>query len=75
MNGQFMPHVIKSNLVFSYDPEENVIRDINGYIRFNMFRFITPNQLYLFKKNKENAIVFGNSGDKITLLYLNKEVV
>lgn len=64
------PFVIKSNLVFHYDPEENIIRDMNEYIIFNIFKFITPNDLYLFKKNKENAIINGRTGDKVTLLYL-----
>jgi hypothetical protein len=57
-------------MVLHYNPEENVMRDMNEYIIFNIFKFITPNDLYLFKKNKENMVVLGKSGARVTLLYL-----
>jgi len=66
-----MPIVISSNLVFHYDAEQNVMRDMNEYIIFNIFKFITPSDLYLFKKNKENMISLGRDGKRVTLLYLD----
>jgi len=67
---KFIPRVISSNMVLHYDSLENVMRDRNEYIIFNIFKYITPNDLYLFKKNKENMITFGKNGKNITLIYL-----
>lgn len=68
--GGFNPFVIKSNLVFHYDSEYNVMRDRNEYIIFNIFKYITPNDLFLFKEEQQNKIVYGRSGERITLIYL-----
>ena len=61
----------RPNLVLYYDSELNVMRDMNEYIIFNIFGRVTPNQLYLFKKNKENMIVMGVQGKPVTLLYVD----
>jgi hypothetical protein len=63
--------MVKKNLVLHYDAEENVMRDMNEYIIFNIFKYITPNDLFMFKKNKQNMITYGRSGEKVTLLYLD----
>lgn len=65
-----VPLIVKNNLVLQYDAKENVMRDMNEYIIFNIFKYITPNELYLFKRNRETMIVAGQSGTRVTLLYL-----
>lgn len=67
--GGFIPRVIKSNIVLHYDADLNVMRDKNEYIIFNIFKFITPKELYLFKKNKEDMVALGYNGNRVTLLY------
>lgn len=61
----------KLNIVLHYDSEENVMRDTNGHIIFNIFKYITPNELLLFKQNRKTMFVSGKSGKKVTLLYLD----
>ena len=70
MYGKVIPLKVKNNLVLMYDPEENVMRDLNGYIIFDIFKFITPNELLVFKENKVNVITNGRDGNKVTLIYL-----
>lgn len=40
-----------------YDSINNVFVDENGYMVWNLFEIITPNDLFLFKKTKEYTIV------------------
>lgn len=71
MVNNIIPFKPKQNLVLYYDSELNVMRDMNEYIIFNIFARISPNSLYLFKKNKETMITIGIKGDRVTLLYLD----
>jgi len=61
----------RKNLVLYYDSELNVMRDMNEYIIFNIFGRVTPNQLYLFKKNKKTIVVMGVQGNPVTLLWVD----
>lgn len=70
MIGKIIQLVAKKNMVLHYDSEQNVMRDMNEYIIFNIFAFITPNDLFLFKQNKENMITTSKQGKRVTLLYL-----
>ncbi len=40
-----------------YDKENNVFTDEDGYIIWYIFDFITPNDLYMFKKNRQYMLV------------------
>ena len=61
----------RPNLVLHYDSELNVMRDMNEYIIFNIFGRVTPNELYLFKKNKKTMVVMGVQGNPVTLLWVD----
>lgn len=67
--GDLVKFVPKANIVLHYDVENNVMRDENEYTIFDIFHFITPNELFLFKHNQTNMIV-GKPGKKVTLIYL-----
>jgi hypothetical protein len=41
----------KETKTFYYFEEDNHIVDENGQIVYDIFRYITPSQLYLFKKD------------------------
>ena len=69
--GKVLQFIPKMNVVLHYDSEENVMKDTNGYIIFNIFKLITSNDLYLFKRNMKNMFVTGLSGKKVALLYLD----
>ena len=43
---------------FFYDVWANVFMDDDGYIVWDLFNYITPNDLYLFRRNKVTIIVF-----------------
>lgn len=40
-----------------YIEEENRFYNNNGKILYNIFDFITPNELLLFKKKRENIVL------------------
>jgi hypothetical protein len=52
-----------------YDDEQNLIFDHHGCHVFDIFRLISPNDLYLFKHKKKDMIVRGRSGERIRLVY------
>lgn len=37
--------------------DENYFVDENGFVLFDIFQILTPNQVYLFKKNKQPIYV------------------
>lgn len=45
-----------------YDLENNYIFDVDGEIVFNIYAYITPNMLYLFKQKKEYMVVKNKYG-------------
>lgn len=40
-----------------YDRDNNVFIDEDGYIVWNMYEMITPNDMFLFKKKREYMVV------------------
>ena len=54
-----------------YVPEWNVFMDEGGFIVWSIFEYITPNDLLLFKRNKEYMLVPHNSipGVLVELFY------
>jgi hypothetical protein len=52
-----------------YDVEANLMYDECGKEMFNIFSLIRPNDLYLFKKNKETMEVYGRNGGLIELVW------
>jgi hypothetical protein len=52
-----------------YNLEDNLMFDADGKTIIDIFRIISPNDLFLFKKNKEWMIVRGVSGDPVELIY------
>lgn len=55
--------------VLYYDSDSNKMMDCNGNIVFDIFRHITPNQLYLFRELCEDMVIVGNFGQHIELIY------
>lgn len=40
-----------------YDAEQNVFIDEDGFVIWSIFEIISPNDLYLFKENREYALI------------------
>jgi hypothetical protein len=55
--------------VFYYDIENNVMTDSYGETMFNIFAYITPNDLKIFKMKKQDMKVYGRDGQIIELVY------
>lgn len=55
--------------VLYYDKESNTMFDADGVTIFEIFRYITPSTLRLFKEKKTWMVVRGVSGDPIELVY------
>jgi len=51
----------------NYDALTNVMYDEEGDILFNMFSIITPNDLYMFKTEKQSITITKPSGDILEL--------
>lgn len=49
------------------DKKLNVMFDCNGIVVIDIFRWVTPNELYLFKKKKE-SMTFVKSDDLVVEL-------
>lgn len=57
-----------------YDDKNNVMIDADGFPIFNIFDYITPNELFMFKRNKETTMVLSTSGEAfIELVYPEHE--
>ena len=56
--------------LLSYYQESNTFTDADDEIIVNIFSIITPNNLFMFKKNKENVVIKGIQGRVIDLLYI-----
>jgi hypothetical protein len=52
-----------------YDPERNAIFDDCGFMVFDIYKLITPNRLFLFKKQKQHMSTWDEHGDLIVLYY------
>ena len=52
-----------------YNPEENRFYYDGGYLNYNIYAVMTPNEVYLFKLNKEDMIVRSPGGDLYAVIY------
>lgn len=61
---------------FYYYPEENVIRDSDGDIIYDIFRFVTPNHLLFLKAKKQTICIESRKFDAMIFInYPAKEEV
>lgn len=56
-------------IVMYYDFDDNIFYDENGYPIFDLFEYITPNELYLFKKTREDYFALRPNGDYVEMIY------
>ncbi len=54
---RYMEEAYKDSFGLFYDEERNVFYDEDGFIIWSIFEIISPNDLLLFKKNKEYMLV------------------
>lgn len=54
---------------FHYDVNDNTFVDYEGYPMFNLFEFLTPNQIALFKHTKKDTVFDGLFGRRVELVY------
>ena len=57
-----------------YNEEENIFFDSKGVLLINIFKWITPNELCLFKKKKRTKTVRVNRHIKCVLLYPHDDI-
>jgi len=55
-------------IVMFYDYENNYFIDENGFIIYELFRYITPNELLLFKQTNEDLFLLRPNGDYIEMI-------
>jgi hypothetical protein len=60
--------VNNTKLLF-YDEVQNLLMDSEGYIVYNIFEIICPNDLFLFKTQKEDLMVRGKNGQYVELIW------
>lgn len=54
---------------FYYDRENNRMINCDGDIVFDIYSYISPNQLMLFKHTHVNTVLIGVSGQLVELIY------
>ena len=52
-----------------YEPETNMIYDDDGWVLYNIFSLITPQDLMLFKNKMRDMRVYGRNGRLVDLIY------
>lgn len=57
MSPDYMDNTFRDSIGIFYVPEWNVFMDEDGFIIWSIFEIITPNDLFLFKRNKEYMCV------------------
>lgn len=55
-------------IVMFYDYENNYFIDENGFIIYELFRYITPNELLQFKQTNEDLFLLRPNGDYIEMI-------
>ena len=55
-------------IVMLYDHENNYFIDETGYIIYELFKYITPNELLLFKQMNEDLFILRPNGDYIEMI-------
>jgi hypothetical protein len=58
-----------------YDIENNIMIDEDGRPVFDIFKFISPGVLFLFKQNKENMMVMIDVNNYVELIYPDSEFI
>jgi hypothetical protein len=56
-----------------YDIDQNIFIDCGGYIVYNIFEYITPSDLMLFKHRKEYMLVERRCGGFVELIWPDDE--
>lgn len=54
-------------IVMFYDHENNYFVDENGFIIYELFKYITPSELLTFKTTNEDLFILRSNGDYIVL--------
>jgi hypothetical protein len=57
-------------ILIAYYQETNTFMDEDDNIIVNIFSLIPANELFMFKRNKKNAVIKGNQDRIIDLLYI-----
>lgn len=52
------------SMTIFYDSERNVFMDEGGYIVYNIYDYVTPNQLFIFRE-KQDDMFFKNYSDRM----------
>jgi len=65
----YLPHPPEGGVVFFYYEEQNLMFDEDGFPVFNIFEYITPNEFFIFKTNKEYMIIIEPNRPVIELIY------
>lgn len=55
-------------IVMFYDYENNYFIDENGFIIYELFKYITPNELLQFKQTNEDLFILRPNGDYIEMI-------
>lgn len=58
-----------NTITLYYNKEENRFVDEDGYIIYHIFGIVTPNDIYMFKKNKEYMLLKGVHGEMVELVW------
>ncbi len=52
-----------------YNPEENRFYYDGGFLTYNIFDVMSPNEVYLFKLRKEDILIRTSCGDLYAIIY------
>jgi hypothetical protein len=58
-------------MVLLYDPDYNYFTDKYGWIQYDIYRILTPNQIMLFKKKRTNCSFLDVTGKFIVRIIYN----
>lgn len=59
--------------VLYYYPEENCFRDEDGYTIYDVFKYLTPGELTMFKREKDSYFLLYGKLGLVELLYLEED--
>lgn len=54
---------------FYYDEKNNVMMDENGFVMHDIYRYVSPTDILVFKNQNNNMMLDGRSGDVVELVY------
>jgi hypothetical protein len=55
--------------ILYYNDKLNIFLDDGGYIVYDIFRIVSPNDLYLFREKKEDIVLRSKLGMDVRLIY------